>query len=375
MKKTSYISFFLLLALLADFSVFKHDVSEVFSAICVIGLLLVFYKEPKIKIISIFLLVIVNISILLTSLFLIDVDNINYLSINIKTIFAIFLAKDIYQFYQNHSVRPIYIPRILTIHGLLGFFIFPFISVHLSDGGHLASTTFYYIFWYDSGIGLDVNFPFAMRAQGVFAEAGLFGMFCFLYYQFFARNKLDKCIAGLGMITSLSLGTFIIFVIHKFLASRKVNNQFGILLIGITLPIVAFVLYRQNLYGGSSILRALDILRGAEFIYLNSLYIWGGFYGLIESSFYVDINNIQFDLDSRGTSNGLIKLIAGVGLPGMLILSYCVGRNLRMTFQTSASYGITFLMLHMMQPITFSLAWFLIIAGALYRPNIMRDMN
>lgn len=373
MTRTTYISFFLLLALLADFSVFNHDISDIFAVVCLIGLLLVFYDEPKIKVVSILFLVILNISNVLTNLIFIKNDIMNNLSINIKIIFAILLAKYIYQYYQNKSVRPIYIPRILTIHGILGFFIYPLISGQLIDGEHLASKTFYYIFWYDSGMGLDINFPFAMRAQGVFAEAGLFGMFCFLYYQFLARSKVDKYVAALGMITSFSLGTFIIFVAHKFLESRKFNNLFGVILMGLILMVIAFVLYRQNLYGGSSILRALDIVQGLQFIYVNSLYLWGGFYGVIESSFYVDINNVQFDLESRGTSNGLIKLLAGIGLPGVMLLTYFVGRNLRVTFQTNTRYGITFLLLHMMQPITFSLIWFLILAGALYQPNYIED--
>ena len=364
-----------MLALLADFSVFKHDISNIFTFICVIGLLLVFYRETKINVVSLLILIIFNISNLMTSLLFLETDSTNYIGINIKMILAIFLAKFIYQYYQNDSIRPMYIPRILTIHGLLGFFIFPLISGHLSDGGHLASKTFYYIFWYDSGIGIDTTLPFAMRAQGVFSEAGLFGMFCFLHYRFFARSRLDKYIAGLGMITSFSLGTFIIFALHKFLESRKFSNLLGVFLIGLILMAIALTLYRQNLYGGSSILRALDIVQGLQFIYVNSLYLWGGFYGVIESSFYVDINNIQFDLESRGTSNGLIKLLAGIGLPGTILLSYFVGKNLRVTFQTTTSYGIIFLLLHMMQPITFSLIWFLALAGALYRPNYIQDMK
>lgn len=375
MKKTSYFSVFFLSALLADFSVFNYYAADTFVVICLIGLLLVLYDVPKVRITELLLLATINTSILLTSLIFIKTDIVSYISINVKIILAIYFAKFSYQYYQNDSIRPIYIPRILTIHGLLGFFIFPIISGHLSDGGQLASKTFYYIFWYDSGIGLDVNFASVMRAQGLFSEAGLFGMFCFLYYQFFARSKGDKYIACLGMITSFSLGTFILFVVHKFLETRKFSNLLGVIFIGLILIAIAFALYRQNLYGGSSILRALDIAQGLQFIYINSLYLWGGFYGVIESSFYVDINNVQFDLESRGTSNGLIKLLAGIGLPGTILLSYFVGRNLRMTFQTKTSYGITFLLILMMQPITFSLIWFLVLAGALYRPNYIQDMK
>ena len=194
-------------------------------------------------------------------------------------------------------------------------------------------------------------------------------MFCFLYFHFLARNKFDKWLASLGMITSLSLGTFIIFATHIAAGSRRGNNIARIFLFGTALLTLSFLLYSQNIYGGSSVLRTLDIFYGAQFIYSNYLYLWGGFYGIIESVFEVNTNNILLNFESRSTSNGLIKLAAGIGLPGILILSYYLGRNLRLTFGTRTSYGATFAMLHIMQPITFSLIWFIMIAGALYRPN------
>ena len=192
-----------------------------------------------------------------------------------------------------------------------------------------------------------------MRAQGIFTEAGLYGMFCFISFIALAKNRWQKTGCIIGIVFSASFGAFLLMLIYFFVSRKKYKLPYIVLAVFIISSLAAYM-YQAGFYGGSSILRFLDFIYGVRFLIDNNLLFWGGYFGEVKSDYIITDNGVSLDIEDRGTSNGLIKLLLGFNNRQPLpFYSVCERINLN-----QLGYMFLFITIHMLQPITFSLFWF-----------------
>ena len=126
-----------------------------------------------------------------------------------------------------------------------------------------------------------------------------------------------------------------------------------------SVSLTSFILYYHEL-GASTYIRYLDVHNGLAFILNNHISIFGGYYGPIEQSIAFHLNGLSINFESRGTSNGLIKLLAGFGFLGTLIYLFAISRKMPKSVLKSHHIFIIITLIHIAQPVTFGLTWWII---------------
>lgn len=358
-KSSSFLfSFIIHLPLLADYTVFNHLFGDTFKILVSLLFISMLFIQQKIHRNAVIIFFATNACMLFTHFLLVELDFQVILALNFKLIVAICCSCHVARMIKNGAVSNMIIPRLILLYGATAFLLFPILQPYLMSGGFISGQTFYRVFWYDAGFGDLLSLPFK-RAQAFFLEAGLFGLYAVIIAMLQKHLNKDFFLAVFCVLVSGSVAALIIlfiFVIFRFRFSETLKMTIIVLA---SVSLTSFILYFHEL-GASTYIRYLDVHNGLAFILNNHISIFGGYYGPIEQSIAFHLNGLSINFESRGTSNGLIKLLAGFGFLGTLIYLFAISRKMPKSVLKSHHIFIIITLIHIAQPVTFGLTWWII---------------
>ena len=347
-------------------------------------------------------------SLLLVLIVLFSLFAINYtFAINLQSLtkylffgVTIFTSVLVLFYYNNQESKTVFVNslyfilKLVLFHAVFSFIAYFFVkdNLFLITSEYHETLTFNYLFHYSPKEGTVVNL-FGMdmaRNAGIFWEAGILqgylNLLFFLELSIFKRNRKVLVLIILTILTTFSTTGLLLLILQVAYFSQKLlkNNAKIILLIVLMIPL--YFVFNSNLNekiygeGESSFQKRLFDLTQPFFIALaNPLTGVGldldrfqevreGFY--INSDLNSSLNQIgieqKVETTSKGSTNSVMYMLAGMGFPIALLFIYMFTKQQIITNDRLMWFTLTFVFV-LSEPLLFR-PFFLIfiVSGFMY---------
>ena len=318
---------------------------------------------------------------------------------------TIFTSVIVLFYYNNQESKTAFINslyfvlKLILFHSVFSFLAYFFIkdNLFLITSEYHETLTFNYLFYYSPKegtvfnlFGLDV-----VRNAGIFWEAGILqgylNILFFLELSIFKRNKKLLGLIILTILTTFSTTGLLLLILQVGYFSLKLlkNNTKFILLIVLIIPL--YFVFNSNLNekiygeGESSFQKRLFDLTQPFFISIaNPLTGVGldldrfqevreGFY--INSDLNSSLNQIgieqKVETTSKGSTNSVMYMLAGMGFPTTLLFIYMLIKQKIVANDRFMWFILTFIFM-MSEPLLFKPFFFMfIVSGFFYTFNLI----
>ena len=316
---------------------------------------------------------------------------------------TIFTSVLVLFYYNNQESKTVFINslyftlKLVLFHAVLSFIAYFFVkdNLFLISSEYHETLTFNYLFHYSPKdgtvinlLGLDIS-----RNAGMFWEAGILqgylNLLFFLEISVFKRNRKLLALIILTILTTFSTTGLLLLTLQIAYFSQKLlkNNTKVILFIVLIIPLY-FVLnanVNEKIYGkgeASFQKRLLDLTQPFFIAIENPLTGVGldldrfqevreGFY--INSDLNSSLNQIgieqKVETTSKGSTNSVMYMLAGMGFPIALLFIYMFTKQQIITKDRLMWFTLTFIFV-MSEPLLFRPFFFIfIVSGFMYTFN------
>jgi len=333
---------------------------------------------------------------------------INYISaINLQSLtkylffgITIFITVLVLFYYNNQNNRDVFVDslyfvlKLVLIHSLFNFFAYFLFkdNLFLITSEYHESLTYNYLFYYSPKIGTVINLLGIdiARNAGIFWEAGILqgylNLLFFLEISMFKRNKMLLVLIVFAVLTTYSTtGLLLIILQIVYFTLKENNNKFKMLLLIVPLYLFFNANMNEKIYGEgeSSFQKRLFDLTQPFFIAMENPLTGVGLdidrFQEVREGFYInsDLNSSfnqigieqKVETTSKGSTNSVMYMLAGMGFPISFLFLYMFTKQQIITNDRFMWFILTFVFI-MSEPLLFKPFFFLfIVSGFIYTFN------
>ena len=310
---------------------------------------------------------------------------------------TIFTSVIVLFYYNNQENKPVFINslyftlKLVLFHAVFSFIAYFFVkdNLFLITSEYHESLTFNYLFYYSPKEGTVINLLGLdmVRNAGMFWEAGILqgylNLLFFLEISIYKRNRKLLVLIILTILTTYSTtGIFLIILQIVYFTFKENNNKFKVLLLIVPLYFLFNANMNEKIYGEgeSSFQKRLFDLTQPFFIAIENPLTGVGLdldrFQEVREGFYINsdlnssLNQIgieqKVETTSKGSTNSVMYMLAGMGFPIALLFIYMFTKQQIITNDRLMWFTLTFVFV-LSEPLLFR-PFFLIfiVSGFMY---------
>jgi hypothetical protein len=286
---------------------------------------------------------------------------------------TIFTSVIVLFYYNNQENKPVFINslyftlKLVLFHAVFSFIAYFFVkdNLFLITSEYHESLTFNYLFYYSPKEGTVINLLGLdmVRNAGMFWEAGILqgylNLLFFLEISIYKRNRKLLVLIILTILTTYSTtGIFLIILQIVYFTFKENNNKFKVLLLIVPLYFLFNANMNEKIYGEgeSSFQKRLFDLTQPFFIAIENPLTGVGLdldrFQEVREGFYINsdlnssLNQIgieqKVETTSKGSTNSVMYMLAGMGFPIALLFIYMFTKQQIITKDRLMWFTLTF---------------------------------
>ena len=306
---------------------------------------------------------------------------------------TIFTSVIVLFYYNNQENKPVFINslyftlKLVLFHAVFSFIAYFFVkdNLFLITSEYHESLTFNYLFYYSPKEGTVINLLGLdmVRNAGMFWEAGILqgylNLLFFLEISIYKRNRKLLVLIILTILTTYSTtGIFLIILQIVYFTFKENNNKFKVLLLIVPLYFLFNANMNEKIYGEgeSSFQKRLFDLTQPFFIAIENPLTGVGLdldrFQEVREGFYINsdlnssLNQIgieqKVETTSKGSTNSVMYMLAGMGFPIALLFIYMFTKQQIITNDRLMWFTLTFVFV-LSEPLLFRPFFFLFIVS------------